>query len=336
MQTVEGNAPPEITDSETVSLPSNQSIGTRTLTINMLTSGSSMSGMEFGAVDLNFGPGADFGGVLTFNADSGVTGTYEAVWSGATVVDLVNGGQGTATGLYLLAGVDANGDTATIGINSGANSSTANIIFPQTNQGRPEQFVFVPFTDFVGTADINQIDEVTLTIGGSQPVDGNIAILGTLEPKVVDFANEPFNPDIDIEKLTNGVDADLAADGPRLAVGSTVTWTYRVTNTGNDNLNQVTVSDNLIGAVTNLVDRENSNNNAILEPGEVWIYEATGTAQLGDYQNTGTVTASDSASGSVNDQDLSHYFGVDVMIDIQKSTNSQDADTVPGPKHRGR
>src|SRR5262249_26245005 len=47
---------------------------------------------------------------------------------------------------------------------------------------------------------------------------------------------------IDIEKSTNGVDAD-AAPGPFIPVGSPVTWTYRVTNTGNSDLTNVGVVD---------------------------------------------------------------------------------------------
>ena len=50
-------------------------------------------------------------------------------------------------------------------------------------------------------------------------------------------------PAIDIEKSTNGVDADTAP-GPLVPVGNTVTWTYLVTNTGNDTLSGVAVTDN--------------------------------------------------------------------------------------------
>ena len=49
-------------------------------------------------------------------------------------------------------------------------------------------------------------------------------------------------PAIDIEKATNGEDAD-SPTGPIIAVGGTVTWTYVVTNTGNVALTNVTVSD---------------------------------------------------------------------------------------------
>ena len=54
-------------------------------------------------------------------------------------------------------------------------------------------------------------------------------------------------PGIDIEKATNGEDAD-APPGPFISVGGTVTWTYVVTNTGNEALNGITVTDNQIGA----------------------------------------------------------------------------------------
>ena len=330
MVEVEGNAPPTISDTGTINPPDSTSdFFSRTLQVNMLTSGSEMSGMEFGAIDLDFGPGEDFGGSLTFNADSGVTGTYIADWVASTPFDLT--GAGTSTGLYMLAGVDANGDEALITVTSGGNSSSTTVDFIPTNQARPEQYLFVPFSSFVGSANLTQIDQVSLNIGGMQPVDGNISIFGTLETKVVDFANEPFDPNIEIEKLTNGVDADDPADGPRLSVGSGITWTYRVSNTGNDDLTPVVVTDNVLGTITNIIDRENSDNDAILEPGETWIYEAVGVAQLGDYQNIGTATGTNTAGGTVSDQDLSHYFGLDSMIDLEKSTNDVDADSAPGP-----
>ncbi|NEP95574.1 MAG: hypothetical protein F6K25_22835, partial [Okeania sp. SIO2G4] len=46
---------------------------------------------------------------------------------------------------------------------------------------------------------------------------------------------EPITPapSIEIEKSTNGVDADAPEDAPEIAPGDTVTWTYKVTNTGN-------------------------------------------------------------------------------------------------------
>jgi hypothetical protein len=49
-------------------------------------------------------------------------------------------------------------------------------------------------------------------------------------------------PAIAIHKQTNGFDGD-AAPGPYILVGETVTWTYRITNTGNVSLNEVFLVD---------------------------------------------------------------------------------------------
>jgi len=57
--------------------------------------------------------------------------------------------------------------------------------------------------------------------------------------------NDPPAPDIDIEKATNGEDADNAT-GPVVPVGSQVDFTYLVTNTGNVDLSNVTVRDDLV------------------------------------------------------------------------------------------
>jgi len=53
----------------------------------------------------------------------------------------------------------------------------------------------------------------------------------------------PPAPSIDIQKATNGSDAD-APPGPAVPIGSAVAWTYLVTNTGNDTLSTIVVTDN--------------------------------------------------------------------------------------------
>src|SRR6185295_15158593 len=52
-------------------------------------------------------------------------------------------------------------------------------------------------------------------------------------------------PSIRIVKLTNGTDNDTPT-GPVVLVGSTVTWTYNVTNTGNVTLTNVAVTDDKV------------------------------------------------------------------------------------------
>ncbi|WP_340818548.1 hypothetical protein [Methanolobus sp. WCC4] len=135
-------------------------------------------------------------------------------------------------------------------------------------------------------------------------------------------------PDIDIEKATNGEDAD-SAPGPTLDRGDAVTWTYVIENTGNVDLSNIQVSDNILGTVTTIIDQGDGDD--ILAVGETWTLEATGTAECGDYANIGTVTG-DYGDVTVADEDPSHYNVVCIpRIDIEKSTNGVNADVAPGP-----
>ncbi|MGA8895180.1 MAG: hypothetical protein WB539_07720, partial [Planktothrix agardhii] len=89
-------------------------------------------------------------------------------------------------------------------------------------------------------------------------------------------------PKIEINKVTNGV------DNLQVLAGSDVTWTYTVTNPGNVALSNVLLTDDKQGQITNLTDGDNGNQQ--LDPGETWVYTATGTALPGNYSNLGTVT----------------------------------------------
>ena len=109
---------------------------------------------------------------------------------------------------------------------------------------------------------------------------------------------------IDIEKSTNGVDAD-SAPGVQINQGELVTWTYRVRNTGSQELSSVIVIDDREGAPSFLGG--DSDSDGKLDPSETWTYALSSTALVGQYENTATVTATDSASNSVTDSDMSHY-----------------------------
>ena len=118
---------------------------------------------------------------------------------------------------------------------------------------------------------------------------------------------------IDIEKATNGVDAD-SPTGPVVPVGDPVTWTYVVTNTGAGPLASVVVEDDN-GTPGNTADDFNptflggdTNSNNLLDPTETWTYEASGTAVAGQYTNLGTVTADDSGT-PVTASDPSNHLG---------------------------
>jgi len=113
---------------------------------------------------------------------------------------------------------------------------------------------------------------------------------------------------IDIEKATNGEDADTPT-GPEILVGDPVTWTYVVTNPGNVTLTNVKVTDDQ--GVTPVYKSGDTDLDGDLGVDETWIYEASGTAVLGQYKNTGTVDAYEGANDEeATDSDLSHYLGV--------------------------
>jgi len=145
-------------------------------------------------------------------------------------------------------------------------------------------------------------------------------------------------PGIDLEKATQGDDADTAP-GPYVEVGDPVTWTYELNNWGNVSLSVTSLVDDVIGViaipspVTGDVDGD-----GLLDPLETWVIEVAGVATAGQYMNTADVAADpvedDGTSygfPAVTDDDPSHYFGALPGIDVEKFTNGDQADTPTGP-----
>src|SRR6185436_7721842 len=113
---------------------------------------------------------------------------------------------------------------------------------------------------------------------------GTVTIPGVTASDPSSYCNPP--PQIAIRKLTNGADAN-DPDGPGVPLcspGGAVTWRYEVTNPGTvpvpralisvtDNEPGVTPQPVLVGAFV----QGDANQNNLLEPGETWIYQATGT-----------------------------------------------------------
>ena len=129
-------------------------------------------------------------------------------------------------------------------------------------------------------------------------------------------------PGVDIEKFTNGADAD-SGTGPIIEVGGDVTWEFLVTNTGNTTLTNVVVSDSDLGTITCP--------STTIGIDDSITCTVTGTAVAGQYENTATVTATDTHGIDVDDSDPSHYFGAILGITVEKATNGQDADAPFGP-----
>jgi hypothetical protein len=96
-------------------------------------------------------------------------------------------------------------------------------------------------------------------------------------------------PAIEIEKATNGIDAD-DPPGPYIHVGGAVIWTYNVTNIGTINLTTVGVIDNQGVVVT-------CPKTALLI-GENMTCTAAGTATAGQYVNIGNASGVPEGGGS--------------------------------------
>ncbi len=147
-------------------------------------------------------------------------------------------------------------------------------------------------------------------------------------------------PAIQIVKLTNGTNNDSppvagTPDGPIVPVGSTVTWTYNVTDTGsNVPLSNVTVTDNIAGVNPTPVlsggfNVGDTNHDGLLEPGETWVFTASGTAIAGQYSNIGTATGTPPTGPNVTATNPDHYFGYTTNISILKLTNGTNNDNPP-------
>ena len=169
------------------------------------------------------------------------------------------------------------------------------------------------------TAELN----VTVTVDTNlSSLDNNACIVSEqvdIEAAVCDQASfNVISPAIDIDKSTNG------GDGLTVETGSTVTWEYNVTNTGDVNLTNVVVSDDEEGTICTI---------PTLAAGASDTCEKNGTAEAGQYDNNGTVTADVVGSAIiVSDWDVSSYFAETRSIRIEKSTNGMNADTGTGPQ----
>ena len=166
------------------------------------------------------------------------------------------------------------------------------------------------------TASETTQDDYTAGVWGGACADDGTVTLGEGEHLTCTITNtyDPLPvPSIDIEKATNGEDAD-SPTGPVLNVGDAVTWTYVVTNDGDVDLVDIVVTDDQ-GVVP--VYQSGDDGDGILNIGEAWTYEVSGVAVFGQYANIGKATGeADSevrGDAEVSDTDPSHYFGQEVL-----------------------
>jgi uncharacterized repeat protein (TIGR01451 family) len=108
-------------------------------------------------------------------------------------------------------------------------------------------------------------------------------------------------PAIALVKKTNGTDND-SVPGVLVRPGSTITWTYIISNTGTAALSSVVLTDDKIGTIGCPA--------TTLAIGAGMTCTATGMAVAGQYTNVGSVTAVDSTGKTASAQNVDHYLGV--------------------------
>ncbi len=146
-----------------------------------------------------------------------------------------------------------------------------------------------------GTVDFRVATEtVTTNTGGGGNVTASFETFAEAEIAVAyTYAN------VDIEKATNGQDADTTPVA--LDAGTQVTWTYVVTNTGNVTLTDLEVVDDPEGAICAVPS---------LAPQQSHVCEVDGPlASLASYTNSATVTGNPVGHPDVevSDEDPSGY-----------------------------
>jgi len=160
---------------------------------------------------------------------------------------------------------------------------------------------------------------------------GNVTITnGANSFPSADFGNFVGNPMVQLVKLTNGTNNDTAP-GLHLRAGTdTVTWTYQVTNTGGETLNNILVKDDN-GTPGNTSDDFTVGTISSLAAGSsTTLTHADGLAIVGQYKNIATATGTGAVTGqTATSSNPDNYFGDVPSVAIVKLTNNTNNDTAP-------
>lgn len=118
-----------------------------------------------------------------------------------------------------------------------------------------------------------------------------------------------INPDINVVK---------SVDNAIIYTGGSVTYTYTVTNPGDDPLSSVSVSDNACAPVAYA---GGDDGDSVLEVGETWTFTCT-TALAADTINTAAAEGADSNGGTVSDADTESVNVINPSLSVAKAASS--------------
>ncbi len=179
-----------------------------------------------------------------------------------------------------------------------------------------------------------------LVVGSEPTTDGDSDANSNLS---VDMGVFTPAPAMTLVKYTNGCDADTATgiDGPAgscppgdgsenpvVAAGSSVSWSFVVTNTGNVTLTDMQVTDDHVAQTDIDCDGATAGNGQpfVLPAGGTRTCWATGIATLGQYANTATLSAlgeivpGDPPTALTPVTEDSHYFATEPGLALKKYT----------------
>ena len=122
-----------------------------------------------------------------------------------------------------------------------------------------------------------------------------------------------------VSMLSPGISLEVSVDKDVIHTGDQVTYSFRVTNSGNVAFSSVAIADT---RGTSLELDRGDNNNGLLEPGEVWIYESTDnpTASI---TNGATVTCLDDNGKPISASDTVDITVIDPAINVEVSASSE-------------
>ncbi|NEN91781.1 MAG: hypothetical protein F6K48_23905, partial [Okeania sp. SIO3H1] len=249
------------------------------------------------------------GGVITFDLDNPVD------FNSINFVDIEESGGEVRT-------TDADGNITTTSIPAPGNGSLQTLNINDNDVVKIE-------VDLVGSGAISGLDFDSIGDGIYKNI-GTVVADDVTDEDPSHYVNgepDPQDPGIDIEKFTNGVDADTIEEAVEIAAGETVTWTYEVTNTGDVPFDKsdIDVTDDQEGTITNIVNQGDGDNT--LDPNETWIYELTGTAQdlstaTSSQDITFNLTGNSSTTGSNGNVRTFTQDGVSVDVSAFSSNKS--------------
>ncbi|MFC2031713.1 hypothetical protein ACFLWA_13420, partial [Chloroflexota bacterium] len=136
-----------------------------------------------------------------------------------------------------------------------------------------------------------------------------------------DEVGNPVPPDQaseDVDVINPGISVVKSADKSEVELDGAVTYSYIVTNPGDDPLKPVELVDDKCLSISPPNPSEDINGNGALDPGEVWSYDCSTNLTL-DTTNVVTATGTDSVGGTVDDTSSAFVDVVDPRIVITKT-----------------